>query len=310
MLGQVVLIAGLWMLGIGVAVVLVRRLTIRARARARMLGPSEPDDASLIADDADDGGATSGLRLWLIRAGIRRRGALPWYVVSTGAGLVGGGFVAWAFVRGGGDALLLEGLSVVPGGVGEVFLPAVWIAPWVVWFGLALGPTLVVRRARRQRVEQIEQDLPIVLDLLATLGEAGVGFDAALDRVCDTRLGDRPLVREFRRFQADLLGGRSRIEALRRLGHRVDLLSTSVLVSALVQAEQMGMGLAATLKRQADDLRERRRERANAFAATLPVKLMFPLMACFLPGIFLWTLGPIFQQFFRLADTIIRTRSL
>ena len=127
---------------------------------------------------------------------------------------------------------------------------------------------------------------------MATLSEAGLGFDTGLARILETKLGDHPLAREFRSYQADLLGRPSRIDALRRFARRLEVASISILVSALVQAEQLGTGIAQVLRRQADDLRSRRRERANAFAMTLPVKRMFPLVICFLPGIFVWPLGP------------------
>ena len=81
----------------------------------------------------------------------------------------------------------------------------------------AAMPWLAVRRARRERVEQVEQDLPIALELLSTLSEAGLGFDAALSHILESAVEDRPLAREFRTYQADLLAGRSRVEALRRL---------------------------------------------------------------------------------------------
>ena len=84
----------------------------------------------------------------------------------------------------------------------------------------------------------------------------------------------------------------------------------TILVSALVQAEQLGTGIAQALRRQADDLRDRRRERANAFAMALPVKRMFPLVVCFMPGIFVWTLGPALTQLFQIADTFMQTRRL
>ena len=158
-------------------------------------------------------------------------------------------------------------------------------------------------------MEKVEQDLPISLELLATLGEAGLGFDAALSRVLDSVKEDRPLAREFRTYQSDLLAGRTRVESLRRLARRLEVSSVTILVSALVQAEQMGSGIAQTLRRQADDLRDRRRERANAFAMALPIKRMFPLVVCFLPGIFVWTLGPFFVRLFQFADTFIRVRN-
>ena len=147
---------------------------------------------------------------------------------------------------------------------------------------------------------------PSRLDLLATLSEAGLGFDTGLARILETKLGDHPLARDFRSYQADLLAGRPRIDALRRFARRIEVASISILVSALVQAEQLGTGIAQVLRRQADDLRSRRRERANAFAMTLPVKRMFPLVICFLPGIFVWPLGPAFAQLFQMANSLLQ----
>ena len=156
----------------------------------------------------------------------------------------------------------------------------------------------------------MEQDLPLSLELLATLSEAGLGFDAALARLLESLGDDRPLAREFRSYQADLLAGRTRVESLRRLARRLEVTSMAILVSALVQAEQLGSGIAQALRRQADDLRDRRRERANAFAMALPVKRMFPLVVCFMPGIFIWTLGPFFVQLFQIADNLMHVRRM
>ena len=124
----------------------------------------------------------------------------------------------------------------------------------------------------------------------------------------DSVIEDRPLAREFRSYQADLLAGRTRVDSLRRLARRLEVSSVAILVSALVQAEQLGSGIAQALRRQADDLRDRRRERANAFAMALSVKRMIPLVACFMPGIFVWTVGPAMTQLFKLADTYMKVR--
>ena len=99
------------------------------------------------------------------------------------------------------------------------------------------------------------------------------------------------------------------MESLRRLSRRLEVSSVTILVSALVQAEQLGSGIAQALRRQADDLRDRRRERANAFAMALSVKRMIPLVICFMPGIFVWAVGPALTQLFQVADTFMRVRS-
>jgi len=129
-----------------------------------------------------------------------------------------------------------------------------------------------------------------------------------LERVLDSVLEGRPLAREFRTYQSDLLAGRTRVESMRRVARRLDVSSVTILVSALVQAEQLGSGIAQALRRQADDLRDRRRERASAFAMALSVKRMFPLVVCFMPGIFVWTVGPAMTSLFKRADIFMRMR--
>ena len=99
------------------------------------------------------------------------------------------------------------------------------------------------------------------------------------------------------------------MESLRRFSARIDLPSVSAFVSALVQAEQLGMGIARVLRQQADDVRSRRRERAIAFANSLPTKRVIPLVICFLPGLFVWTLGPAFVQLFKMAESFIQLRN-
>jgi pilus assembly protein TadC len=152
----------------------------------------------------------------------------------------------------------------------------------------------------------VEQDLPLALDLLATLAEAGLGFDSALDRILTTQRSNRPLAEDLRLFQIDILAGRQRVEALRRLMQRVDVAWFSIFVSAVIHAEQVGSGLAQTLRTQADDLRMRRRERALALAMAVPVKLLFPLIVCFLPGVMTAALGPVVFQIVQVLDSFLK----
>jgi tight adherence protein C len=206
------------------------------------------------------------------------------------------------------QAWMEQTVVLVPGGVGETFLPVVWIAPWLIAILISSIPILVVRQSRRSRVASIEQDLPLALELMATLSESGLGFDAALARLLNTKLAGRPLANELAQYQTEILAGRGRVDCLRRLSAHVRVGAMSIFVSALVQAEQLGMGIARVLRQQADDLRARRRERAIAFANALPVKRLFPLVICFLPGLFVWTLGPAFIQLFKLAETFTAVR--
>jgi pilus assembly protein TadC len=268
---------------------------------------TEPADPT---DRPDGDSMVAGwLRRWLFLAGYRQPVAPTVFaatmLLATGMGIA----TALAILGSGLTRELFRTIARFPPPLGDLVLPIAYVAPWTVLLILVLLPWMLVRRARRQRVQKVEQDLPISLELLATLSEAGLGFDAALARVLDSVMGDRPLAREFRTYQSDLLAGRTRVESLRRLSRRLDVASVSILVSALVQAEQLGSGIAEALRRQADDLRDRRRERANAFAMALSVKRTIPLVVCFMPGIFVWTVGPAMTRLFQMADTFMRVRN-
>lgn len=298
--------------GLLIAVVLAWRwLVLRGKTQQRWsASPRRNDtrspDNSLATSELDRSGAVGR---WLYRAGYRGSSAALLFLLATGACITAGMAIALFVTLSGLQTLMEQTVVLVPGGVGETFLPVVWVAPWLLLAMIGVTPWLIVRRARRQRVELVEQDLPLALELLSTLSEAGLGFDAALTRILKTRLSGRPLATDFQMFQADLLAGRTRVGSLRRLSARIDLPSVSVFVSALVQAEQLGMGIARVLRQQADDVRARRRERAIAFANALPTKRVIPLVVCFLPGLFVWTLGPAFVQLFKMAETFIQVRN-
>ncbi len=287
------------------AYILFRRLGTTRRSLERLF--TEPAD---LAEQPDADFVVAGfLRRWLFLAGYRQPAASAVFVTAMLVVICIGLATAFAIRGAGLTDELFKNIARLPPGVADLLIPIICLAPWTVFLILVLMPWLVIRRSRRQRVEAVERDLPISLELLATLSEAGLGFDAALARVVDSVTEDRPLAREFRTYQSDLLAGRTRVESLRRLAHRLEVSSVTILVSALVQAEQLGSGIAQALRRQADDLRDRRRERANAFAMALPIKRMFPLVVCFMPGIFVWTLGPFFARLFQFADTFIRVRN-
>lgn len=296
-----------WSIGLGVLMLVVLRLRRQALLRDRLAADTPTrEEAYRPATSVP----RSGLRAWLARAGFRNPVAPSFFIAATLATILLGGVALWILFH---SPVLQTGLQALldfPGGVGEVFIPILYGGPWLVATVLALLPWLIVRATRRERVAQIEQDLPLVLELLATLGDAGLGFDAALDRIISAQPQDRPLTQEFRRFQRDLLAGTPRVTSLRNLAARVDVLSLTIFISALVQADQVGASMADVLRRQAEDARARRRERAISIANTLPVKLLFPLVICFLPGLFVATLGPTFYQFFQFADTIIQNRAI
>jgi tight adherence protein C len=250
------------------------------------------------------------LARWLALAGQRGPEAPARFVLSTAAFVAVGLLANYWLARTSVFALGLQYLEEIPGGAGELFAPALRLGPWIVLVALACIPLLRVRAARRRVVTEVEQDLPLVLDLLATLSEAGLGFDAAIARIVSTQPPERTLTAELRTFQREMLTGRARVESLRRLARRVDVPSLTIFVSAVAHAEQVGAGVASVLRRQAEDTRNRRRDRALTLAQALPIKLQFPLVICFFPAIAVVTLGPLVMQFVGAVDAVITRRAL
>ncbi len=264
----------------------------------------------LYADDPRVAGGHDGsmpkrwLGRWLMLAGYRRPGAVTLFITAT-AVLAAVGVVAGQFYRAVLERSLVEMVVTIPGGAGEVLAAVLRGGPWILFFLAALAPATVVRAARRKRALAVEQDLPLALELFATMGEAGLGFDAALAKIVRVEDLHRPLISEFAHFQRDMLAGVPRPQALRQLSRRVEVTPLTSFTSALIQAEQIGASMAETLRHQADDLRQRRREQALLEAQALPVKLVFPLVICFLPGIFISTLAPVIYQMIQVASGVI-----
>jgi tight adherence protein C len=276
--------------------------SIRRRSAELIYVSTQTEPAALGLDEAEDG----FLVRWLSRAGFRSPSAVSVFFAATAASTALGLLIAFLMVRLGLVRQMVTVLAGIPGGVGDALGLAAMGGPYIVLATLIPAPVLIVRAARRARVEAIEQDLAPTLELLATLAEAGLGFDGALARILESESADRPLNQEFRIYQRDTLGGIARLESLRRFGHRIGLTSVSIFVSAMIQTEQVGASLSETLRTQADDLRDRRKMRALLLAQALPVKLVFPLIFCFLPGIFYSTLGPVIAQFVNIVDSVLR----
>jgi len=248
----------------------------------------------------------SWLMRWLAQAGYRSPSASLTFLGTTAALAALGLLLVLILNKVAYFQTVVDNVSVIPGGIGDLLAAAAKAGPYLILAILGLAPTLIVRAARRARIEAVEQDLAPALELLATLAEAGLGFDAALARVQESQASNRPLHEEFRIYQLDTLGGIPRLQSLRNVAHRVHLPAVSIFISALIQAEQVGASLAETLRTQADDLRDRRKLRALLLAQALPVKLVFPLIFCFLPGIFFSTLGPVLNQFVQMVDALMR----
>lgn len=301
MFGTVLLILLLWLVLGAFAVVALRLDFVRRKVQGRMRGGLDVgDEAALSSEDS-----RRWVSWWLYRAGYRSRTAPAIFAVIMMLSIGMAATAIWLVQASGLVQMASDLLYLVPGGVGEVFLPLAWAAPWIGGACLIAIPILFIRASRRRRVTAIEQDLPVTLDLLATLAESGMGFDSALDKILKTQPKVRPLGQDMRIFQVDILAGRSRIEALRRLMRRVDVAWFSIFISAVIHAEQIGSGLAQTLRVQADDLRNRRRERVLALTMSIPVKLVLPLVVCFLPGILLAAIGPTAYQVLRVMDQTV-----
>lgn len=262
------------------------------------------DGAIPATEAAEVSAAEAWLAGWLAKAGYRQAGAPAMFVAATAIGLAAG-LVGGQFYRAQLRAPFIDAVAGVPGGAGDVLAAVLAYGDWLLLFVAALLPTVLVRTVRRARVVAIEQDLPLVLELFATMAEAGLGFDAAISKVVRAQGVERPLISELLVFQYDMLAGVPRSQALRQFGKRVDVGSLTSFTSALVQAEEVGASLADTLRHQADDLRQRRREDALLKAQALPVKLVFPLVICFLPGIFLSTLAPVLYQMIEVANGVL-----
>jgi tight adherence protein C len=156
-------------------------------------------------------------------------------------------------------------------------------------FGLAIPWLLLNSRASRRR-DAVTSELPDMVDLLTVSIEAGLALEAALARVSER--GDGPLAQEVRRTLSEIALGRQRRDALRALGERTQVAAVATFVNSLIQADQSGMELGPVLRAQSDQVRQRRRQRAEEAAMKAPIKMLFPLILFIFPSIFIVLLGP------------------
>jgi tight adherence protein C len=159
--------------------------------------------------------------------------------------------------------------------------------------GAALGyfvPDIIVYDLAERRQDAIRRTLPDILDTLVVSVEAGLGFDAALAQV--TRYGRGPLSGEFARLVQEMQIGRSRVDALRALAARTNVVELRAFCAIVVQATELGVPMAAVLREQSTEMRVKRRQRAEEVAQKVPVKILFPLIFFLLPPLFIVVLGP------------------
>jgi tight adherence protein C len=151
-------------------------------------------------------------------------------------------------------------------------------------------PELLAYNHGQKRGERIEIELADTLDQMTIAVEAGLGFDGAMARAGHTGRG--PLAEELVRTQQDIQMGSSRKAAFRSLAERTDVDDLRRFVRAIIQADTYGMSIAGVLHTQADEMRLKRRQRAEEKAQKVPVKVLAPLMLCILPVLFIVVMGP------------------
>jgi tight adherence protein C len=171
------------------------------------------------------------------------------------------------------------------------------IAIAILWGTSFLYPDVLINRKIEERQKEISRKLPDVLDLLVISVEAGLGFEQALDRTCTAVPG--PLSEEFRRMLHEIRIGSSRADALRAMAERTSVGELRTFILAMLQADTFGVSISRLLRSQADELRIRRRLRAQEQAQKAPVKMLFPLVFCIFPSIFVVIIGPAFIQISR-----------
>jgi tight adherence protein C len=224
------------------------------------------------------------LRLKLVRAGFRRDEALPIFF---------GIRVAFAL------AMFFAFATPVIG------RPNVLMALAGVGLGYLL-PGMVLGRLMKRRQHRIRLALADALDLLVVSVEAGLGLDQALSRVGDELNFAYPdLSDELRLINLELRAGKGRAEALRNLADRTGVEDLNSLVTMLVQTDKFGTSVAQSLRVYSETLRTKRRQRAEEAAAKTGVKMVFPLVFCIFPAIWVVTIGPAAIKFVKVLFPMI-----
>lgn len=226
------------------------------------------------------GGTPSGMRLRLIQAGYPTPSAVPIYLATR---------------------------VVLPAGLGTgalVLLPVLGFSPLgciigVVYFALMgyVVPTLYIGIKVRRRQKEMQRALPDALDMLVVSVEAGLGLNQALVRVAEEIDRLSPVLSEqMSLVNYEIRAGTAREEALRNLADRTGLADLASLVGMLIQTDRFGTSVAQALRIHADTMRTKRRQRAEEAAAKTTIKLIFPLVFCIFPAMFVVILGPALIQ--------------
>ncbi len=203
----------------------------------------------------------------------RNLGAAEFLTIRFIAAAILGGLTFFLFLRVSGQAaryrLLFPPLMTAFG----FFMPVIWLGSRI-----------------RSRQSEIVKALPDALDLLTICVEAGLGFDAAISKI--TEKWEDPLSMEFGRVIQEIQLGKLSREALRDMSDRMDVSDVTTFIAAVVQAQQLGVSMSKVLRIQSDQMRMRRRQRAEEKAHQAPVKMLFPMAFLIFPALFIVLLGP------------------
>jgi len=179
-----------------------------------------------------------------------------------------------------------------------VMMSSVLMKPNLAIAGAACGlgyllPSMALGRLASKRQHRIRCGLPDVLDLMVVSVEAGLGLDQAIQRVGEELAFAHPdLADELRLINLELRAGKGRLDALRNLAERTGVDDVSSLVAMLVQTDKFGTSVAQSLRVHSETVRTKRRQRAEEAAAKTGVKMVFPLVFCIFPAIWVVTIGP------------------
>ncbi|MCL4440785.1 MAG: type II secretion system F family protein, partial [Firmicutes bacterium] len=179
--------------------------------------------------------------------------------------------------------LLLKTVFTVPGQKWLFLTVVIAAAGWHL-------PEFYLRQKIQERKTAVEKTLPDVLDLITVSVEAGMGFDGALLKVVDK--GKGILASEFSQVLHECRMGKPRREAMRDMADRIGVDDLSTFAGAVIQAEQLGLGLTNVLRLQSEQMRRKRRQRAEEMAMKAPVKMVIPMVLFIFPTIFVVLLGP------------------
>ncbi len=194
--------------------------------------------------------------------------------------------------------LAFKMLGMIVGAAVGVALPlllagnVLWAIVWGIGLGVLgyFGPNLFLYQRAYDRSASIQRALPDALDLLVISVESGLGFDAAMQQVARNTKG--PLAEEFFRVLQEMQLGTGRADSMRALAERTDVVDLRGFITAMVQADAFGIPIANVLRVQAREMRIRRTQRAEEAAQKVPVKILFPLIFCIMPALFIVIMGP------------------